>query len=157
PSKAKAIAKRYADIAAVMSKSGAMTAEDITQFGKYAYSGASAAGISDTTVAAIGMALKRANMPGQESGTMVRQLASRVLSPTREGRQSAIANGIDIDSFSTHGHLDAEGLSGLVRERFGKTIKGATQKAINDELTNEDSDIAGNKGKFVEFITNKLE
>ncbi|WP_164135236.1 hypothetical protein, partial [Stenotrophomonas maltophilia] len=49
------------------------------------------------------------------------------------------------------------GLSGLVRERFGKTIKGATQKAINDELTNEDSDIAGNKGKFVEFITNKLE
>ncbi|RRB81751.1 hypothetical protein EIA20_26195, partial [Escherichia coli] len=130
PSKAKAIAKRYADIAAVMSKSGAMTAEDITQFGKYAYSGASAAGISDTTVAAIGMALKRANMPGQESGTMVRQLASRVLSPTREGRQSAIANGIDIDSFSTHGHLDAEGLSGLVRERFGKTIKGATQKAI---------------------------
>ncbi len=156
PIEARKTSKRYADMAAVMSKSGAMTPEDIVQFGKYAYSGASAAGISDETIAAIGMSLKRANMPGQESGTMVRQLASRILSPTREGRQSAIANGIDVDSFSKHGALSGEGLAGLLKERFGKALKPKTMKSINDGLTDEESTIAGNKGEFIKFVSDKV-
>lgn len=154
PEGARRTAQRYADIAAVMSKSGAMSAEDINQFGKYGYSIAKESGLSDETVAAIGMTLKRANMPGMESGTMLRQLASRLMSPTREGRQAMIAQGVDIDKYSTSGAMSGGQLSGLVKERFGKAITPDAIKAIDAKL--EDSTIAGSKPEFVKTVSEML-
>jgi hypothetical protein len=156
PEGAHKTAKKYADIAAVMAKAGGMTTEDIEQAGKYAYSIGQSSGLSDETVAALAMTMKRANMPGMESGTAIRQLASRLMSPTKEGRLAAIANGIDIDSFSNAGPMDADSLNKVMKERFGHSMSAATIKALDDELTNAESTTAGDKGEFVKFAVEKI-
>lgn len=156
PEGAHKIAKKYADIAAVQAKAGGMTTEDIEQAGKYAYSIGKTSGLSDTTVAALAMTMKRANMPGMESGTAIRQLASRLMSPTAEGRLAAIANGVDIDSFSNAGPMDSNTLNKTLKERFGHSMSADTQKAIDEELSNSESTTAGDKGDFVKFVVEKI-
>lgn len=156
PEGAAKIAKKYADIAAVQAKAGGMSTEDIEQAGKYSYSIGKTSGLRDETVAALAMTMKRANMPGMESGTAIRQLASRLMSPTAEGRLAAIANGVDIDSFSNAGPMDAGSLNKTLKERFGHSMRKSTIDAIDDELTDSESTVAGDKGEFVKFAVEKI-
>jgi TP901 family phage tail tape measure protein len=148
---AKRLSAKFSAIAAVMSKSGAMTGEDIEQYGKYAYAIASQAGIKDETAAAVAMTLKRANMPGMESGTMMRQLASRVMAPTREGREALLAAGINVDSFSTRGPIDLNNLSTVLKGRFGKELSAGQKTAIQKAI--EDEGVAGSKEDFSKVVT----
>lgn len=77
---------RYsADLAAVAAKKGAMKPEDVAQFGKYALGMGTAAGLSPEQMFAIGMTLKKQGIGGDEGGVFTRQLAARLMSPTRAG------------------------------------------------------------------------
>jgi hypothetical protein len=159
PAKAAALAQRYGDIAAAMSKSGAMSPEDIIQFGKYAYSGANAAGLSDTTQAAIAMSLKRANMPGMESGTFVRQFTARLLNPTKEARGDINAilkpHGLSIEQFSKGGTIDAAGLGSMIQSTYGKKLSAAARARVDKDIGAPGSKLA-NRDDFISYVTSNF-
>lgn len=128
------LGQRYADISSTMAKRGAMSIDDIEGFFKYAAAGARAAGLSPEQAAAIGMVLKRENFAGEEAGVFTRQLAARIMMPTREGRMALAASGIDLSKFVDPTRRDASALNIALGENIGKTLGPAATKALQSAL-----------------------
>lgn len=128
------LSQRYSDIAAIMAKRGAMSIDDVEGFFKYAAAGARSAGLSPEQAAALGMTLKRENFAGEESGVFVRQLAARLMMPTREGRMALAAAGIDLSKFVDPTRRDASALNIALGENIGKTLGPAATKALQSAL-----------------------
>lgn len=128
------LGQRYADISSIMAKRGAMSIDDIEGFFKYTAAGARAAGLSPEQAAAIGMTLKRENFAGEEAGVFTRQLAARIMMPTREGRMALAASGIDLSKFVDPTRRDASALNIALGENIGKTLGPAATKALQSAL-----------------------
>ncbi|MCW2284909.1 hypothetical protein M2323_002737 [Rhodoblastus acidophilus] len=111
PEEAHRLGKRFADIAAVQNKMGAMSPADIEGGWKYAAAATTAAHISPEQVAATQMVLKREQFGGDESGVFWRQLGARVMMPTNEGRIALQAAGIKYDDYVGPGKLNAKNLN----------------------------------------------
>ncbi|MGJ0396301.1 MAG: phage tail tape measure protein [Methylocystis sp.] len=128
------LGQRYADISSIMAKRGAMSIEDIEGYWKYAAAGARSAGLSPEQAAALGMTLKRENFAGEEAGVFTRQLAARLMMPTREGRMALAAAGIDLSKFIDPTRRDASALNIALGENIGKTLGPAATKALQSAL-----------------------
>lgn len=128
------LGQRYADISSIMAKRGAMSIEDIEGYWKYAAAGARSAGLSPEQAAALGMTLRRENFAGEEAGVFTRQLAARIMMPTREGRMALAAAGIDLSKYVDPTRRDASALNIALGENIGKTLGPAATKALQSAL-----------------------
>jgi hypothetical protein len=154
PEDAKREFTRAGDLAAIASKKGAMTQEDIAEFAKFGLGTASAAGIKPETAFAFGMALKRANVPGSESGVFMRQLGARELAPTRPGLAALEAGGIHYEDYAKNGPLNAEGLGNALKRGFG-----VISKVSIDDIRNRlesDPEIMKDQASFTAAVVEEI-
>ncbi|MBG0797101.1 phage tail tape measure protein [Methylocystis sp. L43] len=128
------LGQRYSDISSIMAKRGAMSIEDIEGYWKYAAAGARSAGLSPEQAAAIGMVQKRENFAGEEAGVFTRQLAARIMMPTREGRMALAASGIDLSKFVDPTRRDASALNIALGENIGRGLGPSATKALQSAL-----------------------
>ncbi len=136
---AKAVTTRFGDMAAIMSKHGAMTDHDIEGLWKYAAASTTTARVSPEQTAAIGMLLKRENIAGDDAGNMLKQLAAHMLRPTNEGHVALQAAGLKYaDYLDASKQLNAKNLNLALEENLGKKLSEAAtariQKAIDGGL-----------------------
>jgi hypothetical protein len=177
PEDARRLGKRFADIAAVQNKQGAMSPEDIEGGWKYAAAATTAAHITPEQVAATQMVLKREQFSGDESGIFWRQLGARLMQPTAEGRTALQAAGIKYDQFVSPGKMNAgnfnltlaeAGLKELpeneiakiktqaeagafkMKADFARAIRDAYERAYDDTSAKDLKVIGGKAGHFFE-------
>jgi hypothetical protein len=154
PADAKREFTRAGDLAAIASKKGAMTQEDISEFAKFGLGTASAAGIKPETAFAFGMALKRANVPGSESGVFMRQLGARELAPTKQGLAALEAGGIHYEDYAKNGSVNADGLGNALRRDFG-VVSAASIANIKQRLES-DPKILENQASFTAAVVEEI-
>lgn len=129
---------RSADIATVAAKKGAMSGEDIQQFSKYSSGMVHAANISQEQAWGVGMTLKKMGVGGDESGVFTRQLAARIMAPTKAAHDAMIAAGINYDDFAKSGNVSVESIDKSMRRRFGKGLSEDGRKALEEKLNDKD-------------------
>ena len=148
-SKEKAVAEatRATNLMVKMAKLGGMNDEDVQQFMKYGAGTATAAGLSDTTLAAIGATGRRGGLRGDELGVFVRAMSSKLVAPTSKGLDALTAAGIDYNKFTTMpGGLSVDNLEGLSKRRFGKGLNDDQRTRLGDIL--ENSEVVSNREDF---------
>jgi len=137
-------------------KLGGMSAEDVAQFTKYGGASARAAGISEDNTLALGIALRRAGVRGDEAGVAVRSFAGKLVAPTKKGRAAMLAAGIDHDKFTTMpGGMSTENLSKTMASEVGLKLNDATRAAI--EQIHSDDEIVTDRGKYAAAVAEAIE
>lgn len=132
---AKRVSQRFGDIMTIMAKRGAMNAEDIEGFYKYAAAATTTARISPEQSAAIAMILKRENIRGDDSGNMLKQLAAHMLRPTNEGHVALQAAGIRYNEYlSEASRLKALNLNIALEENLGKKLSETAVARIQQAI-----------------------
>jgi hypothetical protein len=132
-------------------KLGGMSAEDVAQFTKYGGASARAAGISEDNTLALGIALRRAGVRGDEAGVAVRSFAGKLVAPTAKGRAAMLAAGIDHDRFTTMpGGLSTDNLSKTMAAQLGIKLNEATRAAI--EAIHDDAETVTDRGKYAAAV-----
>lgn len=136
-------------------KLGGMSAEDVAQFTKYGGASARAAGISEDNTLALGIALRRAGVRGDEAGVAVRSFAGKLVAPTNKGRAAMLAAGINHDDFTTMpGGLSTENLSKAMSAQLGMKLNDATRAAI--EQIHADDEIVTDRGKYAAAVAEAI-
>lgn len=137
-------------------KLGGMSAEDVAQFTKYGGASARAAGISEDNTLALGIALRRAGVRGDEAGVAVRSFAGKLVAPTNKGRAAMLAAGINHDDFTTMpGGLSTENLSKTMSAQLGMKLNDATRAAI--EQIHADDEIVTDRAKYAAAVAEAIE
>lgn len=153
-SKEKAIAQatRATNLMVKTAKLGGMNDEDAQQFFKYAAPTGTAAGLSDTTLGALGAVGRRGGLRGDELGVFVRAVSSKLVAPTSKGLDALTAAGIDYNQFTKMpGGLSVANLEALSKRRFGKGFNDDQRSRLSDIL--EDGDVVSNKETFTEQVS----
>lgn len=156
-SKEKALAQstRATNLLVKMAKLGGMNDEDVQQYMKYGAATGTAAGLSDTTLAALGAVGRRGGLRGDELGVFVRAISSKLVAPTRKGMDALTVAGIDYNKFtSMPGGLSVSNLEGLQKQRFGKGLTSDQRERLSDIL--EDGEIVGKRDEFTRQVTDIL-
>jgi hypothetical protein len=149
--------KKSSDLSAVAAKAGGMTVEDISEFAKFGLGTSSAANVKPETAFAWGMALKRANVGGAESGVFMRQFGARLIAPTSKGRAALNAAGLNYSDYTTTGALDAENLSLALKDRFGKPLSTKSIGALKSRLDNdEEGEALKDRSSFVAAVVDEV-
>ncbi len=150
--KAVAEARRASNMLVKMAKIGGMNDEDVQQFMKYSATSATLAGLSNETLGALGVGLKRAGFRGDEAGVGIRSISSKLVSPGRKGLDALTAMGVDYNKFTTMpGGLSAENLEAMQKRRFGKTFSEDQRTRLQAVM--EDGDVVGNKDEFIAQVS----
>ncbi len=153
--KAVAEATRATNLMVKMAKLGGMNDEDVQQFMKFGAATGTAAGLSDTSLGALGAVGRRGGLRGDELGVFVRAISSKLVSPTSKGLDALTAAGIDYNKFTKMpGGLSVDNLGALQQRRFGKNLSGDQRSRLADLL--EDPDVVGNKEAFTEQVSQIL-
>lgn len=153
-SKEKAIAEatRATNLMVKMAKLGGMSDEDVQQFMKYGAATGTAAGLSDSTMGALGAVARRGGLRGDEAGVFMRSAASKLVAPTKKGREALITAGIDFDKYTKMpGGMSVENLEKFSKERFGKGFDDSQKGRIADLM--ENGDVVGNREEFIKQIS----
>lgn len=153
-SKEKAIAEatRATNLMVKMAKLGGMSDEDVQQFMKYGAATGTAAGLSDSTMGALGAVARRGGLRGDEAGVFMRSAASKLVAPTKKGREALITAGIDFDKYTKMpGGMSVENLEKFSKERFGKGFDDNQKARISDLM--ENGDVVGNREEFIKQIS----
>lgn len=149
--------KKSADLSAVAAKSGGMTVEDISEFAKVGLGTSSAANVKPETAFAWGMALKRANVGGAESGVFMRQFGARLIAPTSKGRAALNSAGLNYSDYTTTGALDADNLSLALKDKFGKPLSNKSIESLKSRLDNdEEGEALKDRGSFVAAVVDEI-
>jgi hypothetical protein len=152
--KGKAIseATRATNLSVKMAKMGNMGDEDVQQYLKFGAAAATATGLSDTTLAAIGTTGARSGLRGDELGVFIRQASSKLVSPTAKGLDALTVAGIDYNKFVKMPGmgLNAKGLEDFSKRRLGKGLNDDQRSRINALLA--DGDIVSDREKLVSSI-----
>ncbi|QDM17552.1 phage tail tape measure protein [Tardiphaga sp. vice278] len=148
---------RSSDRAAVAAKAGAMSPEDVRQFAKYGMGMSTAAGISPDQAYAVGMTLKRANVGGDESGVFMRQMAARLMSPTKQSYEAFAHMGIDYGKYATQGSVSPDAIDASLRRRFGKGLSGAGKESLTQAFGDETRNVLGNREEFAAAVRDAVE
>ncbi|PZU95579.1 MAG: phage tail tape measure protein [Chelatococcus sp.] len=150
--KALAEARRASNMLVRMAKIGGMSDEDVSQFMKYAATSATLAGLSNETLGALGVGLKRAGFRGDEAGVGIRTISSKLVAPGRKGLDALTAMGIDYNRFTQMpGGLSAENLEAMQKRRFGKTFSPSQRERLNEVM--QDSEVIANKDEFIAQVS----
>jgi hypothetical protein len=150
--KAVAAATRATNLMVKTAKLGGMNDEDAQQFFKYAAPTGTAAGLSDTTLGALGAVGRRGGLRGDELGVFVRSVSSKLVAPTSKGLDALTSAGIDFNQFTKMpGGLSVGNLNGLMKRRFGKGLNGGQVDRLDSIL--DDSEVVSNKETFTEQVS----
>lgn len=149
-----------------MSKNSGMTDEDLRQFNKYGGTAGRTAGLSDDTLSAVGMTLRRAGIGGDEAGVAGRALSSKLVAPTRKGRLALQTMGVNYNDYVTS--PEAFNLSGFeagLKENFGvrltEELRDKLMTAWDDEFSDPETGelvpVASDTGEFTTQTMEVLE
>ena len=148
---AAASAQRTADLQVKASKISGMTAEDIQQAYKYAAAPAQMAGLSEEQMLAFAAIAKKANMPGDESGTAIRALAKNMLTPTSGAQVAMRAAGVDFNSYQKMpGSLNTAGFVDMVARQYGVKLDGKAVGGLDSIFHNKG--LIGNASAFMPAV-----
>ncbi|MCO5730069.1 phage tail tape measure protein [Rhizobium sp. SSA_523] len=148
----------FVDFMVWMAKNGGMSNEDVSQFIKYGGGPTTGAGLPDPYMAAMGMILRRSGVRGDEAGVFARSASSKLVAPTKKGRDALAAMGIDFNKFTTTGAMNTEGVGIMMKNNFGERITPEMQAAITelinngefvDPQTGENRSVISDSGEFV--------
>ncbi len=148
---------RNIDMAALAAKAGAMSPEDISQFAKFGMGMTTAAGISAQQSYATAMTLKRANVGGDESGVFMRQMAARLLAPTKGAFDAFARMGIDYDQYAPQGSLSVDATEAAYKRRYGKDFGAAGRASLEEAFGDEKRNVLGNRGEFASAVREAIE
>lgn len=148
---------RSSDLAAIAAKAGAMSPEDITQFGKFGIGMSTAAGISAEQAFAAAMTLKRANVGGDESGVFMRQFSARLLAPTKQAFEAFAHMGINYADFAPQGNVSPDAIDASLRRRYGKGLSDAGKASLAAAFGDESLNVLGSREGFTAAITEAVE
>lgn len=153
--KADAESRRASNLLIRMSKLGAMSHDDIMPFVQRGVSAGRIAGLSDETMAALAVGLKRSNISGDQAGTALRTLSAKLVAPTNKGLAALATAGIDYNQFTKMpGGLSVESLESKFKQDFGKSFTPAIRESLTSALSDED--IIGDRGRFTEAVTDAV-
>lgn len=155
--KAEFQSRRAANMLMRMSKLGGMHHDDIMPLVQRGMSAGSLSGLSDETMGAMAIALKRSNISGDQAGTALRTIASKLVAPTQKGLAALNSAGIDFDAFTKMpgGGLSVDNLEKKFKQDFGKTFTPEIRKSLQEVLS--DTDIVGERGAFVRAVQEEVE
>lgn len=149
----------FVDYLVWMAKNGGMSDEDVRQYIKYGGASTTGAGLPNDYAAAIGMILRRSGVRGDEAGVFARSASSKLIAPTKKGRDALAAMGIDYNDFTTMPDaLNQDGIGIMLRNNFGKRMTAEMQEAVADLFENgefadpetgEMRSVASDSGEFV--------
>lgn len=132
-------ARRATNMMIRMAKIGGMSDEDIQNFFSYAGASATIAGLSDTTIGALGVGMRRSGFRGDVAGVALRSFSSKLVSPTSKGLAALDSMGINFDDYTTAPEKMTSGaIGGAMKRNFGKLISEATAGAIEEILGDPD-------------------
>ncbi|MDO8980301.1 MAG: phage tail tape measure protein [Afipia sp.] len=157
PATASTEMRKSSDRAAVAAKAGAMSPEDVRQFAKYGMGMASAAGISPDQAYAIGMTLKRANVGGDESGVFMRQMAARLMAPTKQSYEAFARMGIHYEDYSKQGPVSPEAIDASLRRRYGKGLSPQGVESLRGALSDDSRNVLGSREEFAAAVREAVE
>lgn len=149
-----------------MAKNGGMSDEDVRQYMKYGGGPTKGVNLPDNYAAAIGMVLRRSGLRGDEAGVFARTMSSKLVAPTKKGRDSLAAMGIDYNDYvSMPDAMNAEGVEIMMKNNFGKRLTPAMREAIaeimnegefTDPETGETRSVASDSGEFTTQVSEVL-
>lgn len=150
--KAEDEARRATNLLIRMQKIGGMSHEDIMPFVARGVSSGRIAGLSDETMGAMAVGMRRNNISGDQAGTALRTISSKLVAPTQKGLAALATAGIDYNTFTKMpGGLSVEALEGKFRQDFGKSFTPAIREKLAETLA--DPDVIGSRGAFTEAVT----
>lgn len=130
-------ARRATNMMIKMAKIGGMSDEDIQNYFSYAGPSATIAGLSDTTLGALGVGLRRSGFKGDVAGVALRSFAAKLVSPTNKGLAALDSMGINFDNYtSAPEKMTTKAVASAMQRNFGKSISEATAGAIEEILDN---------------------
>lgn len=155
PAQASREIAKTVDLAALAAKKGAMTSEDIALFGKYGLGMSTAAGISPEQSFAIAMALKKSQVGGDESGVFTRQLAARLMAPTKTAFDAFAHMGINYADYAPQGNVSPEAIDAALLRRYGKGLNPEGKASLSSAL--EDGGALTSRETFAKAVREAVE
>lgn len=153
--KAEEEARRATNLLIRMQKIGGMSHEDIMPFVARGVSAGRIAGLSDETMGAMAVGMRRNNISGDQAGTALRTISSKLVAPTQKGLAALATAGIDYNTFTKMpGGLSVDALEGKFRQDFGKSFTPAIREKLSETLA--DPDVIGSRGAFTEAVTGAI-
>ena len=149
--------RKSLDLAAIASKAGSMTPEDIQSFGKFGIGMSTAAGISAPQAFAAAMTLKRANVGGDESGVFMRQMSARLLAPTKQAYEAFAHMGINYADFAPQGNGSPDAIDASLRRRYGKGLSDEGKAHLTTAFDDESRNVLGNREDFTAAVREAVE
>lgn len=157
---------KFVDNLVWMAKNGGMSDEDVRQYMKYGGGPTKGVNLPDNYAAAIGMVLRRSGLRGDEAGVFARTMSSKLVAPTKKGRDSLAAMGIDYNDYvSMPDAMNAEGIEIMMKNNFGKRLTPEMREAIaelmnqgefTDPDTGETRSVASDSGEFTTQMSDIL-
>lgn len=150
--KAIAQATRATNLLVKMAKLGGMNDEDVQQYMKFGAATATAAGLSDTTVAALGSVGRRGGLRGDQLGVFLRAISSKLVAPTYDGLDALTAAGIDYNKFTKMpGGLSVNNLNAFAKRRFGTSLNESQVGRLDEIL--DDPEVVSSREEFTKQVS----
>jgi hypothetical protein len=149
--------RKSVDLAAIASKAGSMTPEDIQAFGKFGIGMSTAAGIDPQQAFAAAMTLKRANVGGDESGVFMRQMSARLLAPTKQAYEAFAHMGINYADFAPQGNVTPDAIDASLKRRYGKSLGDAGKANLSAAFDDESRNVLANREDFASAVREAIE
>jgi hypothetical protein len=145
-------ARRATNMMIKMAKIGGMSDEDIQNYFSYGGPSATIAGLSDTTLGALGVGLRRSGFRGDVAGVALRSFSSKLVAPTKKGLASLDSMGVNFDDYtSAPEKMTTDAIGGVLKRNFGKGLSDEASAAIEAALDNPD--IVNSRDEFTSAIT----
>ena len=138
-----------------MAKLGGMSDEDVQQFMKYAAASGTTAGLTPETLMSLAALARRGGLRGDEAGVFMRSTASKLVSPTKQGRAALLAAGIDYNRYvSMPQRLETSRLESQFRNDIGVGFNPAVRARLDKILS--DPKVLGDRGLFTQAVTDAV-
>lgn len=155
PEAAAASAKRASNMLVEFAKTTGAKHHDIVGSTKFGAAPSRVGGFSEELSKAIEAQLIRVGYEGAMAGTFSRAVATKLAVPSRQGAAAIAGAGIDFGEYRKPGKdASAEGLSEMLRQRFGRGLNSAQTKALQAIL--DDPEVMADKGLFSEKTSELL-
>lgn len=145
---------------AVANKRAAMDPEDIEMLAKFGFGNATAAGASQSTMWAIGMALKRAGIGGDQAGVFERSVFGKGLGGGPKADAVYASLGIDKGMFYKGGDSSPDALAKAIStsqtNKFGVKLSPEAQKILLDKMEAPESDVMSTKANLVKAVVDAM-
>ena len=136
PDKAKAAARRTSDLQVAAAKSFGLTHEDIKGGYEYGALGAQLTGLSEEKLLAFMGLGKKLNISGDAQGNAWRAMTSKFLAPTKKGRESLSAVGINYGDYQKMPErLSVDNFASSIGQQYGVKLDKRSRSRLEGTFT----------------------